>query len=311
MRQQIWELTPRSHPDHLPMFALYNSTNLVIKVMEEVKAREEELVYIKELASQISGFPVGFQLAHRERRLIAQGLLRQVTISEKDFFEITTASKSSQPESPSVISGSSPLASESTSPSVIPKLAKLGPVTSPLFPAYHNKTPLENYGSSHYLPRRSYMSAMSRSSLALSEASNTSERTSSYSPVSSLFISSDWDPIDRPQSSSSSVFSIAPLPHPPNATTILGTDLNRMEGAKLPTYLRKKPLKGSPVYAFVFNDLIVLTSQTGGQRLLQGKSGKARMEGMTLMDTIGISRILGVTDRSLDSGKSRCFEGLS
>ncbi|PVF94061.1 hypothetical protein CPB86DRAFT_67598 [Serendipita vermifera] len=307
--RQIWELTPKSHPDHLSMFSLFNSTNLVIKVMEEVKAREEELIYVKELTSQVSGFPTGFQLAHRERRLIAQGLLRQVAISEKDLFDLAGTSKSSHPESPSAVSTtlSSPLL-DNTSSTPLPKLAKLGPVTSPFFPAYHNKTPIANYTPTPYLPRRSYMSAMSRSSLALSEASNTSERTSSYSPVSSLFISSDWDSNNRPQSSSSSVFSAVPLPQTFSGPPMPGTDSSWQQGTKLPPILRKKLLKGSPIYAFVFNDLLVLTSQSSGQRHFQGRSGKPPMEGMTLLDHLGISRILGIIDRSSDSDMEYLFQ---
>ncbi|CAG8774333.1 4207_t:CDS:1, partial [Acaulospora colombiana] len=150
---------------------------------------------------------------------------------------------------------------------------------------------------------------MSRSSLALSEASNTSERTSSYSPVSSFFISSDWDPNNRPQSSSSSVFSSVPLPHTLSGTPVQAMD-SRQQSSKLPPILRKKLLKASPVYAFVFNDLIVLTSQSGGQRHFQGKSGKPPMEGMTLLDGLGISRILGVIDRSSDSGEIFRFDHL-
>src|SRR5260370_4983771 len=84
VRQQLFETTPRSHPDHLPTFSLLHSTDLVIRVMQEVKAREEEYDYVKSLATRITGMPPGFKLARRERRLIAQGLLRRIFLNERE-----------------------------------------------------------------------------------------------------------------------------------------------------------------------------------------------------------------------------------
>lgn len=75
MHQQIFELTPRSHTDHLGVFSLLHCTEMMIRVLQSVKSREQEYSAIKTLATRIQGIPPEFRLARRERRLIAQGPL--------------------------------------------------------------------------------------------------------------------------------------------------------------------------------------------------------------------------------------------
>ncbi|EJD38351.1 hypothetical protein AURDEDRAFT_187753 [Auricularia subglabra TFB-10046 SS5] len=82
--QKLWQCTPRSHPDHLATFSLYHSTELIVRVMLEVRSREEEYERVKDLSTRISGLPHNFALARRERRLVAQGLLRRVQLSEQE-----------------------------------------------------------------------------------------------------------------------------------------------------------------------------------------------------------------------------------
>lgn len=274
-------MTPRNHPDHLPMFSLYNSTHLMITVMQEVKTREEEFNYVKGLASRISGFPPDFCLARRERRLIAQGLLRRVALSDKDrdiLDGLRTSTPLLEPSPRPPSSFSSALSPQTPS---FPDLAKIGPITSPLFPAYHNKTPVSAH-SSPCSPRRSFMSVISRASSAVSEATRMSEWTSSYSPTSSINIPSDVD--SRPDSSISYASSLL------RASSI--------------TSGRNKT-REMPVYAFVFTDLVLLTTQTEKHGLFQSKSTvQSTSERMSLVDNIGMCRVLGVTDRSLKLGSS-------
>jgi hypothetical protein len=291
--QQIWELTPRSHPDHLSMFSLFNSMDLVIKVIQEVKAREEELTYIKELASRISGLPHTFGLAHRERRLIAQGLLRRVFLSDREVLEgYGTPSERSREPSPRPSMPPSPK-DPSTPP--LPELGKLGPITSPLFPAYHNKTPILPYASSPFTPRRSYMSALSRTSTALSEASHSSEWMASNSATSSVAISSDFDTGERPDSSASSILSIIQSPFSPYSANA-SMNAQRRPANSSTKNAWSKGTKEIPVYAFVFTDMILFTTQAEKHGLFQHK--QVPSESMSLVDVVGISRVLGVCDRS-------------
>lgn len=48
---------------------------MIIRVMSEVKLREDEYHSVKDIASRINNFPLSARLAKRERRLLTQGLL--------------------------------------------------------------------------------------------------------------------------------------------------------------------------------------------------------------------------------------------
>ncbi|KAH8109055.1 hypothetical protein DFH11DRAFT_1731320 [Phellopilus nigrolimitatus] len=80
---ELWDLTPRSHVDHLPTFSLLHSATLVVRVMREVKLREEEYTFVKDLVSRVHGLPSTVQLIRRERRLVAHGALQRVHLSER------------------------------------------------------------------------------------------------------------------------------------------------------------------------------------------------------------------------------------
>lgn len=55
---------------------------MVVNVMWEVKLREDEYNFIKDVARRIHGLPESAQLARRERRLLAHGPLQRVYLSE-------------------------------------------------------------------------------------------------------------------------------------------------------------------------------------------------------------------------------------
>jgi hypothetical protein len=71
--QQLCDLTPSSHVDHIATIKLYKSTDKIIRLMQDVKTREDEFTELKALVSRIQGLPAGFQLARRNRRLLAFG----------------------------------------------------------------------------------------------------------------------------------------------------------------------------------------------------------------------------------------------
>ncbi|KAJ7641498.1 Dbl homology domain-containing protein, partial [Roridomyces roridus] len=78
MFRKLYDHTPKTHADHIPTFALLHSTELVIKVMSEVKIREDEYDLVKNMSSRIKGLPPAIQLAKRGRRLLFQGQLLRV-----------------------------------------------------------------------------------------------------------------------------------------------------------------------------------------------------------------------------------------
>ena len=69
-------MTPKHHVDHLPTVSLVLSMKTTLRVMQEVKAREEEYNLIKDLALNIEGLSSPSSLARRERRLIIRGSCR-------------------------------------------------------------------------------------------------------------------------------------------------------------------------------------------------------------------------------------------
>ena len=76
------ELTSKTHQDYLSTFSLSRSTDLVIKVMTEVKIREDEYNLIKRFSTRIQGLSASSQLATRDRRLLHSGPLGLV-VSER------------------------------------------------------------------------------------------------------------------------------------------------------------------------------------------------------------------------------------
>lgn len=74
-QQRLLHATPNKHPDHLSTFSLLHSTNMIIRIMSEVKLREDEYDSVKDIASRIDNLPLSARLAKRERRLLTQGLL--------------------------------------------------------------------------------------------------------------------------------------------------------------------------------------------------------------------------------------------
>ncbi|KAH9475165.1 RhoGEF domain-containing protein gxcJ [Psilocybe cubensis] len=75
MFARLLDLTPKSHQDYLSTFSLSRSTDMVIRVMTEVKIREDEYNLLKLFSSRIQGIPFSKGLATRERRLLHSGPL--------------------------------------------------------------------------------------------------------------------------------------------------------------------------------------------------------------------------------------------
>lgn len=72
----LLERTPKQHVDHLPTVSLVSSMKMTLRVMREVKSREEEYNQVKSLALTIEGLTSPSSLARRERRLLVRGSCR-------------------------------------------------------------------------------------------------------------------------------------------------------------------------------------------------------------------------------------------
>ncbi|KAF4583965.1 hypothetical protein EYR40_002463 [Pleurotus pulmonarius] len=76
--QRLQDATQKTHPDYLSALTLCHSTNLMIRIMTEVKIREDEYDLVKGLSTRIRGLPADLELPRRDRRLVMEGVLRQV-----------------------------------------------------------------------------------------------------------------------------------------------------------------------------------------------------------------------------------------
>ncbi|KAF9466836.1 hypothetical protein BDZ94DRAFT_1250917 [Collybia nuda] len=81
---RLVELTPKTHPDYLSTFLLLHSTEMTIRVMTEVKNREDEYDLIKNFLSRIGGLSSGPQIATRERHLLFHGTLHLLTVDDEE-----------------------------------------------------------------------------------------------------------------------------------------------------------------------------------------------------------------------------------
>ena len=72
----LLERTSKHHIDRLPAISLVSSMRTMFRVMQEVKAREEEYNLVKGLASAIEGLASPSSLAKRDRRLLIRGSCR-------------------------------------------------------------------------------------------------------------------------------------------------------------------------------------------------------------------------------------------
>jgi hypothetical protein len=92
------DLTPKAHQDYLSTFSLSRSIEFVLKVMTEVKIREDDYNFLKTFASKIQGLTPASGLAIRERRLLHSGPLQLVIsdlrdLSGESVYGVSTVSK--------------------------------------------------------------------------------------------------------------------------------------------------------------------------------------------------------------------------
>lgn len=76
-------MTPKSHPDYMSTLSLFHAAKLTIRVLSEVKDREDAYELVKSTCSGIKGIS-SVHLVHRERRLLVRGSLTCVQVSDDD-----------------------------------------------------------------------------------------------------------------------------------------------------------------------------------------------------------------------------------
>ncbi|KAI9615564.1 hypothetical protein H4Q26_011505 [Puccinia striiformis f. sp. tritici PST-130] len=96
---QLCETTPLGHPDHQATSNLWKATDGIIRLMQDVKGREDDLEALKSLEEQLQGLPDGLVLANRGRKIVTRGTLQMVYPSHKDIlkFPLTNPNPEADP----------------------------------------------------------------------------------------------------------------------------------------------------------------------------------------------------------------------
>ncbi|KAI7938578.1 hypothetical protein MJO28_014157 [Puccinia striiformis f. sp. tritici] len=299
--KQLCDVTPPAHPDHEATVCLLHATDSMIRVLEEVKEREDEYEMLRAMEGRVKGLPAGFKLARRDRRLLAQGLLKRVQLQQ--FL-------------------SSP---QDTSWALNPQLTRTNQIHIGSSPQSGYSS--EYMGSSH--SRNSYHSNSSQQSTGSSVSTGVSSHKSPRSSQANRENEKPMNFLNYPSSpanpfpvGSKQYFDWMAVYKPPvvqSAEELTKQSKNNKRSSGLwessksdeRNHLRKsfstsrtsrKP-KESPVHVFVFSDIIILaTRHSDGVRLIRSaklqRKKKDSPSYYSVLEDVGVSRLVAVSDIS-------------
>ncbi|KAH9814780.1 hypothetical protein DFH28DRAFT_1108127 [Melampsora americana] len=296
--KQLCDMTPPNHPDHTATLKLLHTTDSIIRVLQEVKGREDEYENLKVLQTRIKGLPVGFQLAQRDRRLLAQGLLRRVQVSSRELAELESDRSNinrRQLRSRISIIGTSP----SHHPTAMHSVRPLSQTSDHSEFSLHSIQSKSSTASTFELsPARGW---------AGNSAPSSDELPPPLTPSSSEF--SPGFPLKKLSSPmpSESLFTLSNRRDPTyNLNSEHSPDPRSRQRTITASRLMKRT-KESPIHVFVFSDLIILaTRHNDPVRLIRSTKiplkKKEQMTHYCALETIGLSRPLLVDDVSGELG---------
>lgn len=302
--KQLDELMDEAHPDKNATTTLYRATERLIGNMNAVKAREEDFELITSLEQRISGLPEGVFLANRQRKLIKQGEIRCVRLTEMERLTLLERSKW---ESPS-INGQSPLLScfdSAAQYSTLRRLSLLG--SSPgSSPALLENEPGFESGSA---------SGCSTSSVSASTPSAGSNVTISSTMTSPALSSTYFDFKVSDEASDKDAAEQQSNAQAPKRKSVAGFLLRGNNSSQTPPLPSldagnkgiNRVHEEEELYVFVFDDICVLTKRDarslkvkkkGTAPTTQTKRGpnnvKEDLDTYTALGYIGMSKILAV-----------------
>ncbi|GAA6019683.1 hypothetical protein JCM11491_004882 [Sporobolomyces phaffii] len=325
--RQLCDLTPPTHLDHFSTLSLLHSTDSIIRVMQEVKTREDEYEETKVLAGRIAGLPRGFTLACRDRRLVAHGVLKRVHVSDKDrsLLELDAIARAGfeKPPRPTTtttsLRGTAPI-SPGLSPVVPPTAAASSSSSSSTGTARPRSTVSESSSSSRSVGSLTYASDLSSSSSGWN--SPTTPGGGAFHSPTRLDFGSGSSPVPspllRPDSIASTSSSLSSAYNSDSAAAKgVGGGGSSAFDSNLATLRTRPPAarrvvktkaKETSVYVFVFSDLVVLATKASSAHATMPFATRARRGGGGMqqdaapsyraIETVGLSRVLGVSDLS-------------
>lgn len=300
--KQLDELMDGAHPDKNATTSLYRATERLIGNMNAVKAREEDFELIASLENRISGLPEGHFLANRQRKLIKQGEIRCVRLTEMERLSLLERSKWESPN----LNGQSPLLNcfDSQKHSNLRRLSLLG--SSPgSSPALLENEPGFESGSA---------SGCSTSSNTASTPSAGSNLTISSTMTSPALSSTYFDFKVSDEVNDKDATELQSGIQVPKRKSVAGFLLrgnNATQTPPLPSIefgnkSMNKVHEEEELYIFVFDDICVLTKRDArslkvkkkGSAPIQNKRGpnnlKEDLDTYTALGYIGMSKILSV-----------------
>ncbi|ORY64604.1 hypothetical protein BCR35DRAFT_334692 [Leucosporidium creatinivorum] len=307
--KQLADLTPPSHSDHLDTLALLESTDTIIRVMQEVKTREDEYEQIKQIAARLRGLPSDFQLARRDRRLIHQGQLRRVHVGDKDRQTLEAHGRRRSAGGAKVGGGAFGLDSPPVlrfSPNNSRPQSYISDDSGSSSAGAHDAGELGVWPSPLTTPDSANSRHSTFSSTLTTEPSSIGPSLAGFlrpnSMASNTSSASNSDDSNAAASSTATSRPLASTPQvPPSAFS------NTMPVRRSSKRIVKTKAKESSVQVFVFSDLVVFASHKSSEAgKWTPKMGSTRRRssltgedgGLRVLDGVGITRVLGVADLS-------------
>ncbi|KAG0142782.1 hypothetical protein CROQUDRAFT_673358 [Cronartium quercuum f. sp. fusiforme G11] len=299
--KQLCDLTPSNHPDHASTVNLLQESDAMIRVLQEVKGREDEYENLKMLETRIKGFPLGFRLAQRDRRLLAQGILRRVQIPSRELAEFESDSTNTRE------GHARPRTSVSfASPSISHRYST----------AFQQPRPVSHYSDQSESSQNSIQSKSSTPSIsdrspaimwAINSGPSSDEFAPPLTPSSTEFLpefTSKKAPSPMPPGSLFNFSGISDSAYHGHIEHSPGTKTRQRA---ITSNLLMKRTKESPVHVFVFSDLIILaTRHNDGVRLIKSSRLPLKKKEQTThycaLEGVGISKALMVDDISGELG---------
>ncbi|SCV72134.1 BQ2448_4828 [Microbotryum intermedium] len=295
--KQLCELTPKDHVDYRTTTLVLRDTDFIIRVMQEVKSREDEYEDLKRIESKMRGLPQGFRLAQRDRRLLAQGLMKRIHASEKDRIALLETEGSGIRRRPSNPAISEQPLDASSLPVKLPLLVESRRSPSGTSdsgsddPSNLSEHDRSSWPAQYASLDSTASSPKSASAITkrLPELPNGGPGVFSPSPVSMGFDR-------RVNGDSPNVFALS-LPKRPTSSMSFDSVSGR----------RPKPLKlrakETNVQVFIFSDLVVLAQRTherGTKMSSKGTSLDPDRPGTTyqIVESFGMSKVERVIDLS-------------
>lgn len=280
-QQQVAELTPVGHPDHLKADKLYTLTEALIRELNEVKAKEEDYSALKLFEAKVDGLPQNFRLALRSRHLIHEGPLLLLDLSEEEISGMKAMDDEEVPsnESSGLALVSTPsyrsiresmswsIAGASLSPDILP-LALSGhetPSEATRSPS-HTERSMNSIRNSLVAPSRADVTAVSAGAKPMC---NSTGRLSSVASLMSKMSSSNGK--DGGNKSNGCKFSSSASSNSSIRNTVDNAHLAKKYNSDL---LGKAAPRTSAKFVSVFNDLVIFADNHASRRKASKRKGK-------------------------------------